>query len=97
MSFVREMLSETGKVSTMRVAFLFSTAVFVGGWLYVAIQTRALPDLPWNVVTIILGLGGVKVLQKAKENGNGVKPEEGVDKRANPTTGSPAAIGSGEK
>jgi len=82
MSFVREMLSETGKVSTTRT--LLFIVVFTVMFVYTCQTLRGaevpLPQSLDFILPLIMMLMSGKVIQKGMEtkaNSNGVKPEEG--------------------
>lgn len=65
-----------GSNSSMRLMMLVATVSVVSVWGFVAIwkllhmpelTAYEVPDIPWNVVTMVLGIVGIKAYQKGKE------------------------------
>ena len=53
-----------GNYSSMRLAMLVTVFVIMGGWLYVVITTKSMPDIPMGVV----GMASLAILGKGWQN-----------------------------
>jgi len=56
-----------GKLSAMRLGFLFALFFVVLNWTYVNISKKEISPLPDNSVTLIIGLAGAKAVQRFGE------------------------------
>jgi hypothetical protein len=59
----------SGGLSTMRVVFIFATVFLLTIWGTVCYQNQKLEPIPNDATTIILGLAGVKMVQRFGEKG----------------------------
>lgn len=74
--------ADSGKTSSVRVAFVMTLFIVLGSWSYLSIQKEELQPIPESVVVLTLGVGGFKAFQgyndkpltKDPPSGN-VKPE----------------------
>lgn len=93
MSPVGYLTESNGVPSSTRLGFLGTLLIVFGVWAFVciyavmhsttdAVLKDVLVDLPWNVVTVIGILGGVKMYNKSREDpppkGSDTPPAEGV-------------------
>ena len=64
-TFIKE---KNGKVSAIRIGFLFSLFVTMLTWAWINFnkKTEFVP-LPENIVTLVVGLAGAKVVQRYGE------------------------------
>ncbi len=60
----------TGKLSSIRVAFLVVVFMTMFNWTFISIKKGEMIPLDTNLVTFIVGLGGVKAVQRFGEKGN---------------------------
>uniref|UniRef100_A0A7V3JAH1 Uncharacterized protein n=1 Tax=candidate division CPR3 bacterium TaxID=2268181 RepID=A0A7V3JAH1_UNCC3 len=67
-SFLREMLSESVRVSLMRVVSLIVVFNVMLVWTIVCIYKREVVDMPWGVVSIVAVVVTGKAVQKFGEN-----------------------------
>jgi preprotein translocase subunit SecD len=71
MNFAALIEDNSGGLSSIRAAMLAWLAALGATWVFVAIATRSLPDIPAGVLTFTGMLVGGKVVQRFGE-----KPEE---------------------
>jgi hypothetical protein len=76
---------DSGGSSSMRLLMLVSGLLVVSIWGFIAVwlvthqvegQAYEVPDIPWNVVTLVLGIVGLKAYQKGKEGSTAVSSEK---------------------
>ena len=73
---IKNMISEdNGNTSSMRILASLVIIVMLGNWTYFNITHGTLVSFDWQDLSLILGVLGVKVYQKGKENG-GKKDEK---------------------
>lgn len=74
-----------GGSSSVRLQMLITTVGVVMIWGFVAIwqvmhtadlKDFSIPDIPWGVVTLALGISGLKVYQKSQEASTAVSSEK---------------------
>jgi hypothetical protein len=56
-----------GKLSAIRVGFLFTLLIVMLNWSYVTYKKADFVPLPENAVTLIIGLASAKVVQRFGE------------------------------
>ena len=57
----------SGGLSAMRVAFLTVVLVTMFNWTFTCINKKELVPMDTNMVTLVIGLGGVKAVQRFGE------------------------------
>jgi hypothetical protein len=68
MDSLRSILEDNaGGLSSIRVLMLCWSVAVIGAWVFVAITTRALPDIPSGVITFTGMVIGGKVAQRFGE------------------------------
>jgi len=59
----------SGGFSSMRLVFVFTTIFFLSIWGLVCYESKKIESFPKEGVTLILGLGGIKMAQRYGEKG----------------------------
>jgi hypothetical protein len=57
----------SGGLSSMRVAFLTTIVTVLVAWSYVTFKNVELQALPDNITMLVIGMGGVKAVQRMGE------------------------------
>lgn len=64
---IKQLFSEEGSVSMMRVVSFVTVVDILSVWSYTCIVTKKVEDVPTNVLAIFITVISGKVLQKFKE------------------------------
>lgn len=77
MDFLKLLLSDdNGNPSTMRAMVMMTTLLPLLTWVYTSFTAKALQPISPELLGLVLGPQGWKVLQKGKENGKAQETKE---------------------